>query len=155
MLGKIEDRRRRDWQKMRRLDGIIDSMDAGSRQETFHSWQRSWGRRLGIRKGGIEPREKNLGKLQEMVRDREVWCAVVRACMLSHFSHIWLFATMWTVAGQPPLSMGFSRQEYRSGLPCNPPGDLPGSGIKPISLMSPALAGGFFTTSTTWEAWPT
>jgi len=43
--------------------------------------------------------------------------------------------------------MGFSRQEYWSGLPCSPPGDLPDPGIEPTSLMSPALAGGFFTTS--------
>ena len=47
-----------------------------------------------------------------------------------------------------PLSMGFSRQEHWSGLPCPPPGDLPNPGIK---LTSPALAGGFFTASTTWE----
>ena len=50
--------------------------------------------------------------------------------------------------------MGFSRQEYWGGLPCPPPGDLPDPGIKPESLMSPALAGGFFTTSATWETWP-
>ena len=55
-------------------------------------------------------------------------------------------------AHQAPLSMEFSRQEYWSGLPCPPPGDLPDSGIEPMSLMSPALAGRFFTTSTTWEA---
>ena len=75
-------------------------------------------------------------------------------CMLSHFIHIQLFVTqtLWTVAHQAPLSMGFSRQKYWSGLPCPPPGDLPDSGIKPICLMSPALAGRFFTTSTTWEA---
>ena len=48
--------------------------------------------------------------------------------------------------------MGFSRQEYWSRLPCPPPGDLPDPGIEPMSLMSPALAGGFFTTSATWEA---
>ena len=48
--------------------------------------------------------------------------------------------------------MGFSRQEYWSGLPCPPPGDVPNPGIEPVSLMSPALAGGFFTTSATWEA---
>ena len=47
--------------------------------------------------------------------------------------------------------MGFSRQEYWSGLPCPLPGDLPNPGIKPVSLMSPALAGEFFTTSATWE----
>ena len=54
--------------------------------------------------------------------------------------------SLWTVAHQAPLSMEFSRQEYRSGLPCPPPGDLPYLGIEPASLMSPALAGGFFTT---------
>jgi len=48
--------------------------------------------------------------------------------------------------------MEFSRQEYWSGLPCPPPGDLPDPGIEPASLMSGALAGGFFTTSTIWEA---
>ena len=52
---------------------------------------------------------------------------------------------------QAPLSMGFSRQEYWCGLPCPPPGDLPDPGIKPASLMSPALTGGFFTTGATWE----
>ena len=74
------------------------------------------------------------------------------ACMLGHFSHVWLFATLWTIAHQAPLSMGFSWQEYWSGLPYPPPGDLPNPGIKPVSLMSPVLAGGFFTTSATWEA---
>ena len=52
----------------------------------------------------------------------------------------------------PPGSMGFSRQEYWSGLPCPPPGDLPHPGIESTSLISAALAGCFFTTSTTWEA---
>ena len=56
------------------------------------------------------------------------------------------------VACQAPLSLGFSRQEHWSGLPCSPPGDLPNPGIKPVSLMSPALAGGFFTICATWEA---
>ena len=49
------------------------------------------------------------------------------------------FVTIWTVARQDPLSIGFSRQEYWSGLPCPPPGDLPNSGIEPPSLVSPAL----------------
>ena len=53
---------------------------------------------------------------------------------------------------QAALSMGFSKQEYWSELPCSCPGDLPNSEIEPTSLMSPALAGGFFTTNTTWEA---
>ena len=53
---------------------------------------------------------------------------------------------------QAPLSMEFSRQEYWSGLPFPSPGDLPDPEIKPMSPASPALAGGFFTTSATWEA---
>ena len=60
--------------------------------------------------------------------------------------------TPWTVTLQAPLSMGFPRQDYWSGLPCLPPGDLPDPEIKAASLMSPALANGFFTTSATWEA---
>ena len=48
--------------------------------------------------------------------------------------------------------MGFSGPEYWSGLPCPSPGDLPDPGIEPVSLVSPALAGGFFTTSASWEA---
>ena len=74
------------------------------------------------------------------------------ACMHSRFSHVQHFVTPWTGACQAPLSMGFSRQEYWSGLPCPPPGDLPNPGIEPPSLKSPALAGRFFTTSATWEA---
>ena len=64
--------------------------------------------------------------------------------------HVQLFATLWTIARQTPLFMGFSRQKCWSGLPCPPPGDSPNPGIW-TSLMSPALAGGFFTTSATWE----
>ena len=69
--------------------------------------------------------------------------------VLSCFSRVWLFVTLWTVACQTPLSLGFSRQEYWSGLPYPPPGYPPYPGIEPRSLMSPALAGGFFTTSAT------
>ena len=70
-------------------------------------------------------------------------------CMLSHFICVQLFAALWTVACQAPLSLRFSRQEYSNGLPCPPPGDLPNPGIKPAS---PALASRFFTTSAIWEA---
>ena len=55
-------------------------------------------------------------------------------CLLSHFSHAWLFVTQWPVACQAPLSMGFSRQENWSGLPFPRPEDLPNPGIKPMSL---------------------
>ena len=69
---------------------------------------------------------------------------------ISYFSHFWLCVTLWTVACQAPLSMEFSRQEYWSGLPFPPAGDLADPGIEPTSLTSPALAGRFFTTSTTY-----
>ena len=69
--------------------------------------------------------------------------------MLSRFSHVWLFATPWTIARQAPLSMGFPRQEYWSGLPLPSPGELPNSEIKPTSS---ALAGRFFTPEPTREA---
>ena len=71
----------------------------------------------------------------------------MHACMLHAqlFSHVWLFVTLWTVPHQAPLSMGFSRQEYWSGLPFPFPGDLPNPGIKPMSPASPALAGKLFT----------
>ena len=72
--------------------------------------------------------------------------------MWSHFSHVQLFVTLWTVAYQAPLFMGFSRQECWSGLPFPTPRDLSNPGIEPVSLMSPALAGGFFTTSAPWDA---
>ena len=62
------------------------------------------------------------------------------------FSRAQLCETLWTVAHQAPLSLGFSRKEYWSGIPCLPPRNLPNPGTEPESLMSPALAGGFFTT---------
>ena len=80
------------------------------------------------------------------------YLVIVHAYVLSCFSCVLLLATLWAIDPQALLSLGFSRQEYWSGLPCPPSGDLPDSGIEPTSLMSPALAGGFFTTSATWEA---
>ena len=73
-------------------------------------------------------------------------------CAPSPFSTVWLFATLWTVAHQVSLSLGFSRQEYWRELPCpSSQGDLPDSG-NPQSLISSGLAVGFFTISTPWEA---
>ena len=76
-----------------------------------------------------------------------------QCCVVTHVAvvlrHSQLFVTAWTVAHQAPLPLEFSRQEYWSGLPLPPPGDLPDPGIKPKSPVSPALAGGFFTTSAT------
>ena len=61
-------------------------------------------------------------------------------------SRVQLFAISWTVAPQAPLSLGFSRQEYWSGLSFPSPGDLPNPGIEPTSPASPELAGRFFIT---------
>ena len=65
-------------------------------------------------------------------------------------SHVQLFATLWTVVCQAPVSMGSSRQEYWSGVLFPSPGDLLDPGAEPTFLMSPALAGRFCTTSATY-----
>ena len=94
-----------------------------------------------------------------MILNLQIWlifCLMIfisiHVFMLSPFSHVRLFATLWTIALQASLSMGFSRQEYWSGLPCPPAGDLPDPGVKLTSLVSHLLASKFFTTSATWEA---
>ena len=74
-------------------------------------------------------------------------CARARACTHAQsLSCVWLFAIPWMVVCQAPPSIRFSRQEYWSGLPFPSPGDLPDTGIEPMSSASPALAGRFFTT---------
>ena len=70
-------------------------------------------------------------------------------CSVAQLS-LTLCSPMGTVADQASLSMEFCRQEYLSGVPFPPPGDLPNPEIELISVQSPALAGGFFTTSATW-----
>ena len=79
-----------------------------------------------------------------------IW--VMIQCVWSFFSCVWLFAIPQTVAHQAPLSMGFSRQEYWSGLPFPSPRNLPDPGIEHVSLKSLVLAGRFFATNTIWEA---
>ena len=71
----------------------------------------------------------------------------IDCAVLNCFSPVRLFVTLWTVACQVPLSMGFPRQKHWRGFPFPSPGDLPNPGMKPASLASPALAGGFFTTT--------
>ena len=77
---------------------------------------------------------------------QEIWDQIKKSVngflkvhVLGHFSCIHFFATLWTVAFQAPLSMGFSSQEYWSGLPCPLPGNLPNPGIKVVSPASPAF----------------
>ena len=73
-------------------------------------------------------------RIPSQLSDQAVVCT--HACVLSPFSRVRPFVTLWAVARQAPLSMGFSRQEYWSGLPCPPPGDLHDSGLEPVSLVS-------------------
>ena len=72
-------------------------------------------------------------------------CVCVCVRMLSCFSHIQLSVTPWTVAQKAPLSVGLSQQEFWSGLPFLPPGDLPDPQVEQAYPVAPALAGGFFT----------
>ena len=95
--------------------------------------------------------ESTITHLQETWKIQTKLHIVPLCIMLSHFSRVQLSVTPWTIARQAPLSMGFSRQEHWSGLPYPPPGYIPNPGVKPVSLMSPALTDGFFTMSTTWE----
>ena len=74
-----------------------------------------------------------------IAKENEITILKRYVCVLRSLSCVQLFATPWTVASQAPLFMGLSRQEYWSGLPCPPPGDLPDPRIKPTSLVSPAL----------------
>ena len=88
----------------------------------------------------------------EGLNSSRAWRSDIHVSVRSHFSHVRLCATLWTAACQAPRTVGFLRQEYCRQLPCPPPGDLPNPEIEPVSLMSPELAGRFFTISATWEA---
>ena len=133
--------------------GILTNKETGTGQETLYLKllrlrmdRRKEGKERG-KKGEnnkkINKGESNLNKifmcgrqLKDLLNRFSVVCAT---CILSCFSHVQLFSTLWTVVWQAPLSMGFSKQEYWSGLPCPPPGDLPNSGIKPVAPVALAL----------------
>ena len=88
-----------------------------------------------------------------VTEQRHMWPHFFLSCLCAKsFSHVQLLVTLWTVARQAPLSMGFSQQEYWSGLPRPLPGDLTDPGSKLGSLLSPSLSCGFFPTAATWEA---
>ena len=99
-------------------------------------WRLNWGWRVCFQEGPFT------GYGQEA----SLHCLM---CMLSCFSRVRLFVTLWTIASQDSLTMGFSEQEYWNGLPIPTPGCLPDPRIEPVS---PALAGRFFITGATWEA---
>ena len=81
--------------------------------------------------GQFPTTENNLDPKVNITQVEKLWFSLtLDTCVLSHFSHVQFFVTLWTVAHQAPLSMGFSRQEYWSGLPRSPPGDLPDPGSK-------------------------
>ena len=114
---------------------LENTMDRGAWWTIVHRVAKSWTR---LKQLGIS------GEKRPKCHHQSV-SSVAQSCWI-------LCDPMVCLACQGPLSMGFSRQEYWSGLPFPSPGDLPNSGIKPVSLMSPALAGRFFTTSAAWKA---
>ena len=99
---------------------------------------------VGLKQIDISPAKMGLLRISKELQFRICYHGAA-VCVLSRFICVRLSVTPWTVVCQDSLSMGFSRQDYWSGLPCPPPGDLPDPRIKPVSLMSPALADRFFS----------
>ena len=113
---------------------MVDGKERESREKDGGSGQHRWQSNF----------PGSIGKSSWEFGDAENWrgergLVRVVCCMLCHISHVWLSVAPWTVAHQAPLSMEFPRQEYWSGLPCPPPGDLPNSGIEPASPTPPSL----------------
>ena len=96
--------------------------------------------------GGVAPLHKAYRWLKAwLMIEFRMRLRFMHMCVLSHFSCVWLFATLWIVVSQAPLFMGFSKQEYWRGLPCPPPGDLPDPGIRIRISCVFCFAGRFFT----------
>ena len=140
-------------------------MDRGAWQTTVHGASESdfteYARKHSVENNKVWWSNRGNGNLLqyaclENFMDRGAWRAIVHrfakswtwqtnthscACVLSCFSRVWLFVTLRTATHQAPLSMGFSRQKYWSGVPFPSPGHLPDPGIEPVSLTFPSLAG--------------
>ena len=144
-----------------KLDMHIQKSEVGLSSYTIYKIKSKWIKSLNIRPvkllgeegGKFHEFECNViifwiwyPKYRQQKHNRQMY-VYVQSC----FNHVWLCVTLWTIAWQAPLSKRFSRQEYWSGLPCPLSGNLPDSGIKPVSLRSSALAGGFFTTRANLE----
>ena len=117
-------------------EGANSAVDSGAQRRHFRGFAKILGRKYSCQ---VKKRVRLLKECQSTL--------IPYVCQLSRFSHVRLCATLWTVTRQSPLSMGFPRQERWSGLPFPFPGDLRNPEIERVSLMSPSLAGGFFTTS--------
>ena len=115
-------------------------------QKRGHPRKRSWARARDTSSSGADLSEEGERQRITSVTDQGSWPPCVCVCVYVCAKSLQLCPTLCdpialTVASQTPLSTGFSRQEYWSGLPCSPPGDLPNPEIKPTSLMPPALIG--------------
>ena len=165
LLGKVEGRRRRGHQRVRWLDGITDAMNMNLSK--LQRWWRT--ERPGMLQSMASQSQTQLWlinnnnpwklgillSLAKEVTKVRIWEEGLfkRETHPGQSVHAWSITSNF-VASQAPLSMEFPRQEYWSGFPFPPQGDLPGQGIKPASPMSPALAGRFFTTEPPGKAHP-
>ena len=135
MLGKIEGKRRRKWQKTRWLDGVTDSMDTPSYLKTLSLLVRA---SLWILQAAPPLSPTSISP----------WHPSLWPWVLSRFGHVPMDCS-------PPGSLvhGILQARILEWVAIPPPGDLPDPGIEsPVSLTSPGLAGGVFTTSATWKA---